>query len=222
MDYYPLRRFGFKENFVLSMFINLQEPQEQLFANLDGKCRNMVKSASSGNLECRVTKNRQEWLSFYDMSIQTLGSLADSIESFIAIWDHFIQTGQAFSIAAFREDKPIAVVICVYSKFSCYYWKGFRNKQNSPNGCNNLLIWKSILKAKDLGCIQFEMGSLEFGSGKSAQIAKFKQGFAGKPRYQFRGSYVRSKLTNSILTVGETLVSYVKQYKFTCNRSGLM
>ena len=44
------------------------------------------------------------------------------------------------------------------------------------------LIWKSILKLKDLGCDSVDMGEQNFTSDKAGGISRFKAGFGGQAK----------------------------------------
>jgi lipid II:glycine glycyltransferase (peptidoglycan interpeptide bridge formation enzyme) len=60
----------------------------------------------------------------------------------------------------------------VYDKNNCYYLLGGVNKNSGIQGINNLLIQKSIEKAKEVGCKTFDFeGSMLKG------VEKFFRGF---------------------------------------------
>ena len=105
---------------------------------------------------------------------------------FINYWHHLLDSElenifmkfaddfNSFSISAFKNNEVLGNVFCVFDKQKCYYLLGGVDKKSGIQGVNNLLVQKSIEKAKSLGCTIFDFeGSMLKG------VEKFFRSFGG-------------------------------------------
>ena len=152
--------------------INLSNSIEDIKSNFDSKNRNVISKAIKE--EVVVTENslkQEELLKFFKTSLTTAGANVYD-EELKNIFLNFADASNSFALIAKKGDEFFGTVFCVYDKNTCYYLLGGVNKNSGVQGINNLLIQKSIEKAKELGCKTFDFeGSMLKG------VEKFFRGF---------------------------------------------
>lgn len=147
--------------------IDLLKPIEEIKSNFDSKNRNVINKAIKEEVmvdESKLTKD--ELYSFFSTSLSTTD--ANIYESELKnIFTRFSDSTNSFSMEARRNGQLLGVVFCIYDKNVCYYLLGGVDKSTGVQGVNNLLILKSIEKAKELGCKVFDFeGSMLKGVEK--------------------------------------------------------
>jgi len=211
LGHYPLRRFGYQEQFGASMVIDLSHSAEELFARLHQTCRNKVRKALSAGAECRGIESKQEWVSSYSLYAETLGEDAISKEQFSLLWDYFVVPGRAFVLGTYLGAEMLSARISVKTSASAYNWMGFRRKKDAVSGAFNLMVWGAIQHAKAGGCRRFEIGSLNYATEKLATISEFKRSFGGENCYQLRGRYLCRPLRDAAFNLAENLWTAVRR-----------
>lgn len=104
----------------------------------------------------------------------------------------FANKDNSFSFVSFQNNKPIAVVFCVYDKSTAYYLLGGYDSKNSHHGAGALAMREAIKFAKKLGIKYFD-----FEGSMLPQIERYFRGFGGKltPYYRIN----KAKLPLEIL-----------------------
>jgi hypothetical protein len=147
--------------------IDLQKTIEEIKSNFDSRNRNVINKAIKE--EVLVTENalgKEELFQFFMDSLNTTDATIYEKE-LKNIFMTFSDEGNSFSVVAKKGDELLGVVFCVYDKNNCYYLLGGVNKKSGVQGVNNLLVLKSIEKAKALGCTTFDFeGSMLKGVEK--------------------------------------------------------
>jgi hypothetical protein len=147
--------------------INLQQTMEEIRSNFDPKNRNVINKAIKEDV--LVTENvlgKDKLFKFFMDSLNTTDANIYE-EELKSIFMTFSDDSNSFSVVAKRNDELLGVVFCVYDKNNCYYLLGGVNKKSGVQGVNNLLVQKSIEKAKELGCTTFDFeGSMLKGVEK--------------------------------------------------------
>ncbi len=147
--------------------INLQRTIEEIKSNFDSKNRNAINKAIKEDVV--VTENalgKEELFKFFMDSLNTTD--ANIYEQELNnIFMKFSDESNSFSVVAKKGDELLGVVFCVYDAHNCYYLLGGVNKKSGVQGVNNLLVQKSIEKAKTLDCTTFDFeGSMLKGVEK--------------------------------------------------------
>jgi len=147
--------------------IDLDRSIEDIKSNFDSKNRNVINKAIKE--EVTVTENlldKKELFSFFMKALSTTG--ANIYENELKnIFSEFSGPENSFSMEARRDKDLLGVVFCIYDKNNCYYLLGGVNKDSGIQGVNNLLVQKSIEKAKAIGCKTFDFeGSMLKGVEK--------------------------------------------------------
>lgn len=155
--------------------IDLNLNLEQITSNFDPKNRNVINKALKENVTVSFNTLKKENLyTFFKNSLDTTGAnvYTDELEN---IFKRFSDDDNSFSAEAWKEDKCIGVVFCIYDKNTCYYLLGGIDKTSGVGGINNLLVLRSIEKAKEKGCKIFDFeGSMLKG------VEKFFRSFGGE------------------------------------------
>lgn len=155
--------------------LNLLKTIEELKTDFDSKNRNVINKAIKE--EVIVTENTLSKQQLYDFFISSLNNTDANIyeEELKNIFLIFSDSSNSFSQIAYKNEELLGVVFCVYDKNNCYYLLGGVNKKSGIQGINNLLVLKSIEKAKQLGCTTFDFeGSMLKG------VEKFFRSFGGQ------------------------------------------
>lgn len=147
--------------------ISLDKSIEDIRANFDPKNRNAINKAVKDGVE--VTTNTlpgEKLFAFFTNSLIAAGANVYTA-NLSDVFNKFSKHTNSFSQEAWKDGKLIGVVFCVYDKQSCYYLLGGVDKESGIQGVNNLLVQKSIERAKNLGCSIFDFeGSMLKGVEK--------------------------------------------------------
>jgi lipid II:glycine glycyltransferase (peptidoglycan interpeptide bridge formation enzyme) len=147
--------------------VNLQQSIEDISSNFDSKNRNAIKKALKDDVV--VTENKLSKEDLYKFFIDSLNSTdANIYEAELKnVFMKFSDETNSFSISAYKHNELLGNVFCVYDINTCYYLLGGVDKKSGIQGVNNLLVQKSIEKAKGLGCKTFDFeGSMLKGVEK--------------------------------------------------------
>ncbi len=152
--------------------INLVNSLEYIISNFDSKNRNVINRAIKDDVQ--VTENtltKEELFYFFVDSLNTTNANVYD-EELKNVFLKFSDDANSFSIVAHKNKELLGVVFCIFDRDICYYLLGGVNKKSGVQGVNNLLVQRSIEKAKELGCKIFDFeGSMLKG------VEKFFRGF---------------------------------------------
>jgi lipid II:glycine glycyltransferase (peptidoglycan interpeptide bridge formation enzyme) len=147
--------------------INLLKPIEEIVSSFDSKTRNVINKAIKEDVA--VSENDLSKKELFDFFMNSLSSTDANIytEELKNIFYAFSEDTNSFSLSARKGNGLLGVVFCVFDKLNCYYLLGGVNKSTGIQGINNLLVQRSIEKAKHLGCTTFDFeGSMLKGVEK--------------------------------------------------------
>ena len=147
--------------------INLENSINNIKSNFDSKNRNAINKAIKE--EVIVTENslsKEDLFQFFMNSLNTTDANIYELE-LKNVFMNFSDDTNSFCVVAKKENNLLGVVFCVFDKNNCYYLLGGVDKKSGIQGINNVLVQKSIEKAKDLGCKTFDFeGSMLKGVEK--------------------------------------------------------
>lgn len=195
-DGYPLSEHGFADQGRLTLLMDLTVPG-QLFDRLPPKTRRMVRCAETAGVEFRPVEDREEWLRFHEINVETFAGRdfePYSLESMALVWDRFVDRGLAHAFCVGHEGRTISVTMIVGTRYSCYGWLGFNRRPMPIAGAKNLLTYRVMEWLRHRGVHYFEIGSMEFDDPLQRRIGRFKQSFGGRPHYGLQGLRTRSAL----------------------------
>jgi hypothetical protein len=167
IDFQPFIWNGFKVIPNYTYRIDLNRTMETIRSHFDPKNRNVISKAIKE--EVCVTENSLSTEHLFQYFLNALKSTKANIyePEMKKIFTQFADYSNSFSMVARLGDQLIGVVFCIFDKKNCYYLLGGVDKKSGVQGVNNLLVQKSIEKAKDLGCSTFDFeGSMLKGVEK--------------------------------------------------------
>lgn len=147
--------------------IDLQASLDEISRNFDTKNRNTISKALKEGAETAENKlTKQQLLDFFLARLKTTNANIYE-EELRSVLLQATDLNNSFSMEAYKEDALLGAVFCVFDQKACYYLFGGVNKEAGFPGINNLLIQKSIEKARLLGCRLFDFeGSMLKGVEK--------------------------------------------------------
>jgi hypothetical protein len=199
--YCPLRQFGFHDESLVGMVLDLRPDIAEIQRGLDTSCRNKIRRAQKDGCSVRPVRDCEEWMNCLDLARETLGPSAPSERLHRACWEYFISPGHAVANAVVPPgtDAPSNVVVAVGWNGGWYYWKSYNARLRPVPGMNNLALWETIASVKQRNGAVFELGSMEFDDPKQIAIAEFKRSFGGTATYALRGVRYRRPLRRAAL-----------------------
>jgi lipid II:glycine glycyltransferase (peptidoglycan interpeptide bridge formation enzyme) len=152
--------------------IGLEKTIEEIKSDFDPKNRNTINRSLKEGVEVFPDRLSKEQLyDFFSDALTAAGANVYAAE-LKNIFQSFSDPSNSFSMEAYRDGALLGVVFCIYDAGTCYYLLGGVNKNSGVQGVNNLLVLKSIEKARELGCRIFDFeGSMLKG------VEKFFRGF---------------------------------------------
>jgi hypothetical protein len=147
--------------------IRLEQSMEEIRANFDPKNRNAINKAIKEQVATAINGfSNTDILKFFTENLGATG--ANIYEGTLKkIMLEFANEGNSFCFSAIKNNELLGMVFCIYDKRACYYLLGGINKKAGIQGINNLLVQKSIERAKELNCQIFDFeGSMLKGVEK--------------------------------------------------------
>lgn len=145
--------------------IDLTKSEEEILNAFDSKNRNAINKASKEGVVVKlnaVSKNDLFEYLYKNLLSVNANVYTGELKNIIT---QCTSDTNSFCYSAYKEDKLVGNVLCVFDKLNCYYLLGGVDK--TIQGINNLLIQNAILKAKSLGCKIFDFeGSMLKGVEK--------------------------------------------------------
>lgn len=212
-EYFPLKKYGFVEGNKVAMIKDLRCDEHLLLASLRHNCRKNIRRCEEEGGEFIVVRDRNLWMSSYDLNVQTLsgGNASPYTQKTMEmLWDCFVAKGVADITAIRLKGKIISILITTFMNNSCYPWIGFNSKPSPIPGSNNLLTWKTMLYFKSKGVHFFEIGSREFSDSKQINISAYKESFQGRNCYCLDGKLIFRPLKDSMLKTLSLLQKYIR------------
>lgn len=192
--------------------VDLKKTEEELWKNLTGSQRNIIRKAIRVNVNVREA-NERDLDVYYEMHKQTYSKNnlpPHPREYFSLIWNHFYPCKEAFILVAEQKGKVVAA-----QTFSMYdgiatYWTGASMEEAAKIGANALLQWEAMKYFQKIGYQYFENGwKSDVVGTKAASISKFKASFGGEPhpvyRFELLNQSLISKVCNNLTRILQSL-----------------
>lgn len=147
--------------------INLLNSLEEIYANYDPKNRNKINACLKQALTIKEDYlSKEAMYSFFKQALYSAGANVYE-EELKNIFLKFSNQNNSFCLSATSQGTLQGAVFCAYDQNVCYYLFGGLVKNAEVSGVTNLLLHKSIEKAKSLGCKTFDFeGSMLKGVEK--------------------------------------------------------
>lgn len=190
-DAVPGRPLFTKHTFIL----DLEKPEEELFAGLSSKTRYNVNVAIKKGVviyENSTEQGMEQYLQILGETTKRQGFYAHSPEYFRKMWQILGPTGSMKIFQAVYENKAIVSWVMFIFNQTLYYPYGASLREHNDVMASNLMMWEMIRFGKSQGCTKFDMwGSLgENPDPKDPWFGfhRFKKGYGGE-LHEFIGTY---------------------------------
>ena len=197
-----VERLGFKrtnEIKIGSAILNLTWNDEQIFSNLNGKWRNLLRKAMKEGSEVQKFNGA----ALPTERIVSTYNILKAEKNFTGISNNLLQcmltsptlSKNIYAYMTFEcrgEEKagkaPSGLLIAVDHGQVCSYLIGYSDADGRRKNVNYLLLWEAILDAKGRGQTIFDLGGLNENTPPG--IARFKRGLNGA-EYELLGGFRR-------------------------------
>jgi len=168
--------------------LDLDRPEAEIFAGFRKSSRPLIRQAKRNGVNARPVATREEWLGFDEANQWTQADAALPRSAMERAWDELIAPGHAIALAVEHDGKPVSVIVVTIVNRVAHYLLSFNSPRAYELAANHVAVWEGICEARRRGARWFELGPLDYGVQKDAQIAHFKMGFGGIVWYQSRAS----------------------------------
>jgi lipid II:glycine glycyltransferase (peptidoglycan interpeptide bridge formation enzyme) len=172
-----------------TIMIDISQPEETLLGNLDSKWRNRLRAAQKEHVEIKTSHDisAYEWLLDEESKQQSRAKYL----ALPSLWarEYSAQSGSKhiLIITAYKEEKPIAAVLCLLHHHTATYHIGWNSEKGKSLNMHNLLLWKAIEALKQRNIRWFDLGGIN--TEESEGVARFKLGIGGT-LVQYPGTYL--------------------------------
>lgn len=166
-----LEPYGFEsvlkfETYALDLTIGL----ESLWDNLKSECRSRIRKAEKLGLEVRLEQDDSFLEDYWAMSVETFALTHIQpmfTRPFITeVWRRMHAAGDVCTLSAFQNGERIAALVLPYDGNSMFYWTGASWVRCRSIPAHNLLHWKAIEHAVQLGLKRYDFISTLGGAGR--------------------------------------------------------
>lgn len=155
--------------------IDISKSIEVILSDFDPKNRNIITKVEKEGFEVLTSYDKDDLFSLFNRClVETGAKVYPSILKKI-VCDYSNPDNSFVFVLKNKEGHVSSAVMCVYDKRSCYYLLAGNDKEHRVNGANNLLLYKSIIRAKELGCTLFD-----FEGSMIKNVEKFFRSFGGQ------------------------------------------
>lgn len=180
-----------------TVVLDLKPPVEELWNNLESRCRRAVRKSRKEGVEVREVESRDFIEEYYDLVEATYGRQGRSPPNpkkfYYSLWDRF-RDSMRFLKAEY-DGKAVAGAIFPYYGDTVYYLDGACMPEYYHVSPNNLVHWDLIEWAREEGLRWYDMigGNIE-------SIARFKYGFGCVDVEHWRGELYTSHVVKALMT----------------------
>lgn len=168
-----------------TMSIDLRPSPEDLLARMKQKTRYNVRLATRRGVTVRPGISSDLNL-LYRMYAET--SLRDGFtirneNYYLTLWHKFMEAQMAEPLIAEVDGEPVAAVVIFRFGGRAWYMFGMSREAHREKMPNYLLQWEAILRAKDVGCVEYDLWGApdEFvESDELWGVYRFKEGLGGE------------------------------------------
>lgn len=188
----PLLAFGAQLGHVPGPVVDLSLSEDELLASLSATTRTRIRRSRDERIEIRVPTSAAERVQslepFRSSASTAFAGVGEPERAFDAVVAHLLASSAvhdtiakpvAHPVVIVKDGEPISAVVTCESNGAAYYLLAFNTEAGRAADGNRLALWHAMLQARSRGVRWFQLGSLDFGSGKAASISAFKRQFGG-------------------------------------------
>jgi CelD/BcsL family acetyltransferase involved in cellulose biosynthesis len=157
--------------------IDLEKPEETIWAGLKGSCRSRVRKARRLGLTVREEPDLTFIDQFWEMAREVFAKYGIdpnySHSLLRSVCEGLRKAGRLYAVSAFDDDKRVGTLILPYDDHCMYYWAGaaFDADRSVPYG--NLLHWEAMMHARAMGLRTYDFVNVSDNGGGG----QFKRSF---------------------------------------------
>lgn len=191
-----------------SLIIDLNQTIDELWNNLNGKHRNVIRKAMANNINIRAgdTSLLDDYI-IIDKNMSIKNEINPKNMKFLTNQLNILKTNAKVYIAYNEKNEPQAGAIIFYNTYSCYYMYG-ASILSPQIGSSNLLLWEVIKEMKANNVRYFNFVGYRFeveNDSKFKGIQRFKERFGGSlvkgKLFRFENSRVMYRLYSLLLQI---------------------
>jgi len=168
-----------------TMSLDLRLSPEELLARMKQKTRYNIRLATRKGVNVRPGVSSDLNL-LYRMYAET--SLRDGFtirneNYYLNLWHKFMEAQMAEPLIAEVDGEPVAAIVIFRFAGRAWYMFGMSSEAHRNKMPNYLLQWEAILRAKDVGCVEYDLWGAPDEFVESNQlwgVYRFKEGLGGE------------------------------------------
>jgi len=191
-----------------TVFLNLQQTEKEIWEkSYSSSNRNKIRKALKNNVEIIVSKQQDDYLSFYNIYVETMQDVNSDRYLFFN-QQYFIDflkqmpNNHKLILAKLNGEIIGGMILMFYNNYAHYHLSA-RKKEYGKYATNNLFLDYAIKESKTQGCKFFHFGGGTTSDEKDS-LLKFKSNFS-KDKSSF---YIGKKVHNK-----EVYSAIIKQWK---------
>lgn len=155
--------------------IDLNQSVEDITKEFDSKNRNVISRVEKEGHSISDSCDKETLYNFLNTALAGAGAKVYPQFLKTIICNYSNPDNSFVFVLKNKEGHISSAVMCIYDKHASYYLLAGNNRDHMINGANNLLVQKSIIKAKELGCKVFD-----FEGSMIKSVEKFFRSFGGQ------------------------------------------
>ncbi|MFX0195698.1 MAG: lipid II:glycine glycyltransferase FemX [Candidatus Hodarchaeota archaeon] len=184
-----LRKLEYRSTPFYTSILDLARNEEELWANLHQKTRNLIRKSQRSGLEI-IMDGRPYLPKYYEMVRETLGSQGVRVlpkKFYEEVIDSLEPKNMAKLVIAVYDGKAISGAIFLFYKDTVYYWHGASFRDHKSVAPNQSIQWELIKYANQNGYKKYDLLNIE--PDRLPGIARFKIRFGGETKLYYRAVY---------------------------------
>src|SRR5205807_5096613 len=137
-----------------TIWIDLKEPLEKLWTNLEKDTRNLVRRAEKEGVRVAESKDVASFYKLWSDTARKKDFYVPFEREMESLWKSF---GQKYLLVAKYEDKIVAAVMILGYKEAAYYYFAASNETGRSVYAAYLLLWEVIRKSKAEGYVRLDL-----------------------------------------------------------------
>mgnify|MGYP001156846224 FL=1 len=173
-----------------SILMNLDQADELLLDQMDGKWRNQLQRSKKQGLKIKLAHEGEtlSWLLAQHEKDRKSKKLRMPASSFISAISLTMRNKQGTLIfTAHKNGRPISGILVFKHGATATYYVGWNSKDGRRLNANNLLLWSAIRELKGRGVKWLDLGGVDGASMPG--VSRYKLGLGGN-LYTLAGSYL--------------------------------
>lgn len=197
--------------------VDLSLSEEELFANLHGKHRNVIRRAQKDGLEVSTGHcYSDDIIDLMNDTYSRQGKINNINKDYI---NRLVKLGDKveYWIVKTKDSKPQGGAILFWNKGNSCYYIHAGSAQRPSSGAMNLLIWEAMISMKTKGVKYFDFVGARITTetgGKLEGIQRFKSRFGAKLHEGYSFIVIINKVTYRIYKAMMRLAFFIKGSKY--------